>query len=131
MSILFGHPIGNPNSHNAAVAYLEAGLLECFCVAWMPSRKTIDTLKIFRPLRPSAQRLERRHVPSLSHVPKSQGRIGEVCRLLIRASGFDSEHFSDQSHRWLMRIYICWASLAAERHTVIGPSLVKSRIMRC
>ena len=103
MSILFGHPTGNPNAHNAAVAYLEAGLLECFCVTWMPSRKTIDILKSFRPLRPSAERLERRHVPSLSQVPKVQSRIGEVCRLLIRASGFDGEHFSDQRDRWLMR----------------------------
>src|SRR2546430_17317270 len=88
---------------NAAVAYLEAGLLECLCVTWMPSRRTIDILKCLRPLRSSAQRLERRHVPSLSYVPKMQNRISEVCRLMIRASGFDSEHFSDQSHRWLMR----------------------------
>src|SRR5262245_9647978 len=34
MRILFGHPTGNPNSYNAALAYLEAGLLECFCVTW-------------------------------------------------------------------------------------------------
>ena len=87
MSILFGHPTGNPNSHNAALAYLEAGLLECFCVAWMPSTATIRMLKCLQPLRPLAQRLERRQFPPLSHVPKVQGRVGEVCRLLMRALG--------------------------------------------
>ena len=47
MSILFGHPTGNPNSHNAALAHLEAGVLECFCVPWMPSTTTIDMLSLF------------------------------------------------------------------------------------
>ena len=102
MSILFGHPAGNPNSHNAAVAYLEAGILECFCVPWMPSAKTIGILKGFPPLRPSAQRLERRQFPPLSHVPKVQGRAREIYRLLMRAlvlSGYSSDH----ANRWLMR----------------------------
>src|SRR5262249_28629845 len=102
MSILFGHPAGNPNSHNAAVAYLEAGVLECFCVPWMPSAKTIEILKSFPPLRSSAQRLERRQFPPLSHVPKVQGRVREIYRLLMRAlvlSGYSSDH----ANRWLMR----------------------------
>src|SRR5437870_5753527 len=37
MTILFGHPTGNPNSHHAALAHLEAGRLEAFCVPWMPT----------------------------------------------------------------------------------------------
>jgi starch synthase len=102
VSILFGHPTGNPNSHNAAVAYLDAGVLECFCVPWMPSAKTISILKSFRPLRPSAQRLERRRFPPLSHVPKAQGRVSEICRLLMRAL-VSSGRPSDQANRWLMR----------------------------
>jgi len=102
MSILFGHPTGNPNSHNAAVAYLEAGVLECFCVGWMPSAKTIDILKSFPPLRPSAQRLGRRHFPPLWRVPKVQDRIGEVYRLLMRALALNDDP-SDQGNRWLMR----------------------------
>jgi glycosyltransferase involved in cell wall biosynthesis len=102
MSILFGHPTGNPNSHNAAVAYLEAGLLDCFCVAWMPSVKTINMLKSFRPLRPSAQRLERRQFPSLSRVPKVQGRVREIYRLMMRALALKG-YPSDQANRWLMR----------------------------
>ena len=48
--------------------------------------KNNDMLKSFRPLRSMAQRLERRQFPSLSHVPKVQGRIREFCRLLMRAS---------------------------------------------
>src|SRR5215469_8850792 len=87
MSILFGHPTGNPNSHNAALAHLEAGLLECFCVPWMPSTATIRALSLVQPLRPLAQRLARRQFGPLSRVPKVQGRAGEVCRLLTRASG--------------------------------------------
>src|SRR5262249_60991424 len=102
MSILFGHPTGNPNAHNAALAYLEAGVLECFCVTWMPSAKTIDTLKIFRPLRSSAQRLERRQFPPLSRVPKVQGRVGEIYRLLMRALVLDG-YPSDRADWWLMR----------------------------
>ena len=102
MSILFGHPSGNPNSYNAALAYLEVGLLECFCVTWMPSTTTIGTLKRFRTLRPQVERLERRLFSPLSHAPKIQGRVGEVYRLLMRASGL-SDDPSDQASRWLMR----------------------------
>jgi glycosyltransferase involved in cell wall biosynthesis len=102
VSILFGHPTGNPNSHNAAVAYLDAGVLECFCVSWMPSEKTIGILKSCRPLRQSAQRLERRRFPALSHVPKVQGRVSEIYRLLTR-SLVSNGWQSDQANRWLMR----------------------------
>jgi glycosyltransferase involved in cell wall biosynthesis len=102
VSILFGHPTGNPNSHNAAVAYLDAGVLECFCVSWMPSEKTIGILKSCRPLRQSAQRLERRRFPALSHVPKVQGRVSEIHRLLMRALASGGWQ-SDQANRWLMR----------------------------
>ncbi len=103
MSILFGHPTGNPNAHNAATGYLEAGLLECVCVPWMPAKKTIDMIGSFRPLRPLAQRLGRRQFPPLSDAPKVQGRLPEVCRLLMRASGLDGDRSADQGNRWLMR----------------------------
>ena len=112
MSVLFGHPSGNPNSYNAALAYLEAGLLECFCVTWMPSTTTIGALKRFRPLRPQVERLERRLFSPLWDAPKVQGRVSEICRLLIRASGLSdllirasglSDYAADQAGRWLMR----------------------------
>jgi alpha-maltose-1-phosphate synthase len=102
MSILFGHPTGNPNSYNAAMAYLEVGLLECFCVSWMPSTTTIGTFRRFRPLRPHVERLERRLFSPLSHAPKVQGPVREVCRLLMRAAGLIDDS-SDQANRWLMR----------------------------
>ena len=100
MSILFGHPTGNPNSHNAALAHLEAGLLECFCVPWMPSAATIRALSAISPLRPLTQRFARREFSALLHAPKVQGRVGELYRLLVRASGGVVQ--SDQANRWLM-----------------------------
>jgi glycosyltransferase involved in cell wall biosynthesis len=103
MSILFGHPTGNPNSHNAALAYLEMGLLECFCVSWMPSVETINALKRFKSVRPLAQRLERRRFPQLAHVPKVQRRVREIYRLAVRASGLSNALFSEEANRWLMR----------------------------
>jgi glycosyltransferase involved in cell wall biosynthesis len=101
MSILFGHPTGNPNSHNAALAHLEAGILESFCVPWMPSTATIRVLSFIQPLRPLTQRFARRQFAPLSHVPKVQGRVEEVCRLLMRASG--GGHPIGHANRWLMR----------------------------
>jgi glycosyltransferase involved in cell wall biosynthesis len=103
MSILFGHPTGNPNSHNAALAHLEAGVLECLCVPWMPSAATIRVLSLVQPLLPLVQRLARRQFGPLSQAPKVQGRVGEVCRLLTRASGFGDYLPFDQANRWLMR----------------------------
>src|SRR5215470_11390273 len=103
MSILFGHPTGNPNSHNAALAYLEAGVLDFLCVPWMPSTATIRVLSLLQPLRPLAQRLARRQFGPLSQVPKVQGRVGEICRLLTRASGLGHYLPFDQANRWLMR----------------------------
>jgi glycosyltransferase involved in cell wall biosynthesis len=101
MSILFGHPIGTPFSYNAALAHLEAGLLECFCVPWLPSTATIRVLNHIQPLRPLTQRFARRQFAPLSHVPKVQGRVGEVWRLLMRASGVG--YPIGQANRWLMR----------------------------
>jgi glycosyltransferase involved in cell wall biosynthesis len=104
MSILFGHPTGSPFSHNAALAHLEAGLLECFCVAWMPSTATIRALSLVPPLRPLAQRFARRHFAPLWHVPMVQGRVGEACRLLIQASGLGDGRLIDERNQWLMRV---------------------------
>ena len=89
MSILLGHPAGNPNSHNVAAGYLEAGILESFCVPWMPSAETIRALSKLGPLRPFAERFGRREFPPLAEAPKIQGKIGECGRLLMRAAGLD------------------------------------------
>src|SRR5207237_245811 len=57
MSILFGHPTGNPNSYQAALAHFAAGRLEAFCVPWMPSGCTVDALGGTRLLQPMVHRL--------------------------------------------------------------------------
>ena len=103
MTVLFGHPTGNPNSHHAALAHLEAGRLEAFCVPWMPSQFSIRLLGHFGVLRPLAQRLSRRRFPPLDVAPKIQGRIGEFRRLLTRAMGRGDERLSYQANDWLMK----------------------------
>src|SRR5262249_48937380 len=103
MTVLFGHPTGNPNSHHAATAYLEAGLLEGLCVPWMPSATTTRLLEPFGLSRPLARRLERRQFPPLSRTTKVQGRAWEICRLLMRASGLGADRTPDLGNRWLMR----------------------------
>ena len=103
MTVLFGHPSGNPNSHHAALAHLEAGRLEAFCVPWMPSQFSIRLLGHFGVLRPLAQRLSRRRFPPLDVAPKIQGRIGEFRRLIMRAMGRGDERLSYQANDWLMQ----------------------------
>ena len=61
MSILFGHPTGNPNSHHAALAHFEAGRLEALCVPWMPSELALGVLVILSMIllrRPAAERAQ-------------------------------------------------------------------------
>ena len=103
MSILFGHPTGNPNSHNAALAHLEAGHLEAICVPWMPSASTLRCMHLLAPIRPMVQRLSRRHFRPLATAPKIQGRMEEMRRLLMRAAGLSDERLSYEANDWLMR----------------------------
>jgi alpha-maltose-1-phosphate synthase len=104
MTILFGHPAGNPNSHHAALSHFEAGRLEAFCVPWMPADKTLRLLQRVRGLRGMARRLARRHFAPLAKAPKLQGRVGELRRLLVRSLGRGDEALSHQANDWLMRI---------------------------
>lgn len=106
MSILFGHPTGNPNSFNAAIAHLQAGILDSVCISWMPSRATIDLLSRVQPLRSVAQRFGRRECPPLANVRKVQGRSREFCRLLMRIAGRDGRHVYDGANKWLMRTLV-------------------------
>ncbi len=103
MTVLFGHPGGNPNSHQAALAHLESGWLEAFCVPWMPSESTLQALQRFGPTRAMGQRLSRRTFPPLAGAPRIQGRAGEWLRLAIRALGRGDERLSYQANDWLMR----------------------------
>jgi len=102
MTVLFGHPTGNPNSHHAALAHYEAGWLEAICVPWMPSPQTVRFLEHIGSVRPMAQRLSRRYFPPLAAAPKIQGKVGEFRRLLVRALGRGDERLSYEANDWLM-----------------------------
>jgi len=104
MSVLFGHPTGNPFAYNAALAHFEAARLEAFCIPWMPSSASLRLLQLIRPLRKMVQRLTRRHFSGLADAPKVQGLPGESRRLLVRALGWgDDERMADAANDWLMR----------------------------
>ena len=101
--ILCGHPGGNPNSHNAALAHFEHDRLEAFVVPWMPSTNALKLLSAIPLLRTKAARLSRRHFPPLAGAPKIQGRLGELRRLMIRSRERGDEGLSYEANDWLMR----------------------------
>ena len=103
MSVLFGHPGGNPNSHHAALAHFEAQRLEAFCVPWMPSVTVLQFLNLLGPLHPMLGRFRRRCFPALQGAPKIQGRLGEMKRLITRGLGQGDEALSYRANDWLMR----------------------------
>ncbi len=107
MSILFGHPTGNPNAHHAALAHYEAGRLEAFCVPWIPSQRTLSVLSHVPGLRAASERLSRRRFAPLLGAPTVQGRLGELRRLLSRASGAGADALSYEANDWLMRTMAC------------------------
>jgi glycosyltransferase involved in cell wall biosynthesis len=102
MSILFGHPTGNPNSHHAALAHFEAGRLEAFCVPWMPGDLTLRIISAIPGLKMKAARLARRHFSPLDRAPKIEGRLGEMRRLLRRSLSQNDEGLAYQANDWLM-----------------------------
>lgn len=103
MSILFGHPTGNPNAHHAALAHFESGRLESFCVPWVPSALTIGAMQSVPGMRSTARRLARRRFEPLTDVPTSQGRLREWLRLASRVSGADKARLVQDANDWLMR----------------------------
>ena len=104
MTVLFGHPTGNPNSHQAALAHYEAGCLEAFCVPWMPSEAFIRVLDTIVPNSTLVRRFSRRQCPQLRDAPKVQGRTGEMRRMAMRLlTQTDGERFSYEANDWLMR----------------------------
>lgn len=105
MSVLFGHPCGNPNSHHAALAHYEAGWLEAFCLPWMPTEKQLHHLQRAPGLRAWAARLERRKFAPLLPAPRIEGQWGEWQRMLQRISfpKMADERLSYAANDWLMR----------------------------
>lgn len=104
MTVVFGHPSGTPFAHHAALAHFEAGVLESFCVPWMPSATTLRSLETIFPFRSMVRRLRRRAFEPLATAPKTQGRTGEMRRLLLRAIGHDADPFTHEANQWLMRV---------------------------
>lgn len=103
MSILFGHPAGNPNAHHAALAHFESGRLESFCVPWVPSALTIRAMQAVPGMRSIARRLARRRFEPLTKAPTIQGRLQEWLRLTWRVAGADQERLVQDANDWLMR----------------------------
>lgn len=106
MSVLFGHPTGNPNSHYAALAHFEAGRLEAFCVPWMPRPTTLRALGSIRGLGAAATRLHRRYFEPLKDAPLVQGRAGELVRLTKRFCAprrYGDERLAYAANDWLMK----------------------------
>ena len=102
MTVLFGHPTGNPNSHQAALAHLQAGRLEALCVPWLPSETALRVLNSLPGIAPMARRLARRRFEPLVAAPLVQGRAGEFVRLVQRALGMGDERLSYRANDWLM-----------------------------
>jgi len=106
MSVLFGHPSGNPNSHHAALSHFESGQLEAFCVSWFPTQREIRLLKRLPGLGNLSRRVERRYFAPLSPAPKIEGRLSEWNRMARRVL-FDrwisSEALAYEANDWLMK----------------------------
>lgn len=99
MTVLFGHPTGSPNAHQAALAHFEAGRLEAFCVSWVPS---IATLRILDLLPGVGSRIARRRFAPLAGAPTVQGRWREWLRLAGRIAGADHARLMGDANDWLM-----------------------------
>ncbi len=105
MSILFGHPTGNPNSHHAALAHFETGRLQAFCIPWLPTIKQIRWARTIPQLGALVERLERRCFDPLSNAPRIEGKPGEWWRMLRRMFRplQANERLSYEANDWLMR----------------------------
>jgi glycosyltransferase involved in cell wall biosynthesis len=103
VSILFGHPGGNPNSHHAALSHWESGRLSAFVTPWFPSRFELGLLRMVPGLRASVDRLQRRRFEPLASAPKIEGRLGEWWRLWRRWRGQSDEGSSYEANDWLMK----------------------------
>jgi alpha-maltose-1-phosphate synthase len=104
MTVVVGHPTGNPNSHHAALAYFERGWLERFCVAWMPTPRQLRALRHLQIPARWVSRLERRCFPPLLPAPRSEGPFRELWRLARRAlRPVGDERVAYEANDWLAR----------------------------
>lgn len=106
MSILFGHPAGNPNSCHAALSHWEHGRLEAFCAPWLPTEREIRVLSRTPGLRRLTARLSRRCFQPLSRAPRIEGKWGEWSRMARRITlerWMNGDLLSNEANHWLMR----------------------------
>jgi alpha-maltose-1-phosphate synthase len=106
VKILFGHPTGNPNSHQAALAHFEAGRLDAFCVSWMPTPREIQFLKRLPGLKELAARLDRRIFPPIFGariVQEKSSEWGRILRRLLIGGPITDEAMAYHANDWLMR----------------------------
>jgi len=103
MSVLFGHPTGSPNAHQAALAHWEAGRLEAFCVSWIPSEFTLKVLRAVSGTNTLTDRLARRRFAPLAAARTVEGPWREWLRLASRVAGGDGARLADDANDWLMR----------------------------
>jgi len=103
--ILFGHPTGNPNSHQAALAHFEAGRLGAFCLPWMPTPQQLSSLSALPGLKAWAARLSRRCFSPLLPAPRIEGKISEWGRMIRRVMvpQWADEGLSYEANDWLMK----------------------------
>jgi starch synthase len=105
MRILFGHPTGNPNSHQAALAHFEAGSLEAFCIPWMPTPRELAVARRIPGLKGWSARLEGRSFSPLLDAPRVEDRLGEWRRMAKRVflnGAISSEALAYEANDWLM-----------------------------
>ncbi len=106
MGVLFGHPTGNPNAHQAAMAHYASGRLETFCVSWIPTPREIGLLRHIPGLRDLTGRIERRMFPVLANVHTVQGKYrewGRIVRRLVEGSPITDEAMAYDANDWLMQ----------------------------
>jgi glycosyltransferase involved in cell wall biosynthesis len=72
----------------------------------MPSAPTLRLLECIRPIKPMTQRLSRRYFSPLAAAPKTQGRFGELRRLIVRSLRGENQHLPIEANEWLMRTMV-------------------------
>lgn len=105
MTVLFGHPTGNPNSFHAALAHWERGRLEAFCLPWMPTPRQLRVMSAMPGVRRFVPRLSRRCFEPLLNAPRIEGKLGEWRRMaqrVARGNRPGGERLSYQANDWLM-----------------------------
>jgi glycosyltransferase involved in cell wall biosynthesis len=109
MTVVFGHPTGNPNSHHAALSHFEAGWLETCCFPWLPSAKMLALIERGPGMSDLARRLRRRHFAELDTAPVVKGRLMAVASFALRLQNGGEVQAARWGNSWLMR---CLASSA-------------------